>query len=219
VTSTTPSHPEEPDPLKPAGEDDDGDRISITDVNGTVARFEMSYSPPSASAERVKFGPPLLTRVPSALYLACALVLGAVVLYAYSWAPSSSRVFAWVVEGDRFRPISANILAVVVVVSAVATVIRTHMRGVLVSDDWVEARTLLPLGIPRARRWVWPQVLRVIIDGTHVALELWDGSFERLPEVARGPELVLMVSEMAQRRRIDVTVLQHLDRRDLATRQ
>ena len=33
-----------------------------------------------------------------------------------------------------------------------ATTMRTHMCGVIVSDDWVEARYLLAFGIPRARR-------------------------------------------------------------------
>ena len=47
------NHPPEPERV-----DDDGDRISITDVNGTVARFEMTYSPPEAG-DKTKFGPPL----------------------------------------------------------------------------------------------------------------------------------------------------------------
>jgi hypothetical protein len=184
--------------------------VSITDVHGTVARFEMSYSAPSGS--RTKFGPPLGDRVPSAAYLVGALLLGAAVLYAYSFAPSSSRLFAWVVEGDRERPISANILAAIVVISAVGTVARTHMKGVLVSDDWVEARYLLPLGIPRARRWGWAQILRLVIDETTVALELWDGSFERLPRVAKGQKLVDLLRRHAEHRRIDVTVLRPVAR-------
>jgi hypothetical protein len=185
----------------------DGDRVSVTDVNGSVARFEMSYSPPGADPSRTKFGPPWRTRLPSALYLGVALVLGAVVLYAYTAAPSSSVVFEWVVERDRGRPLSASVLTVVIVVSALATVLRTHMRGVLVGEDWVEARYLLPFGIPRARRWGWPQVLRIVVDGTRVAFELWDGSFERLPEVAKGRELVELIVRQAHRRRIQVTAL------------
>src|SRR5580700_2664998 len=139
----------------------------------------MTYSPPSG--ERIKFGPPLSARIPSAIYLAAALVLGGLVLYAYTTATSGSRLFIWIVEGDRGRPLSASVLAVIVVVSGFGTVLRTHMRGVLVSDEWIDARYLLPLGIPRARRWAWAQVLRVVLDGTRVALELWDGSFETLP--------------------------------------
>jgi hypothetical protein len=186
-----------------------GDRESITGVHGTVAHFEMSYSPPSG--EKTKFGPPLAERIPSALYLAAAVLMAAIVSYAYGFAPSSSRLFSWVVEGDRNRPISADILATVVVVSAVATVIRTHMRGVLVGDDWIEARYLLAFGIPRARRWGWPQVLRVIIDGANVGFEFWDGSFERLPKVARSAELVSLLRQHADRRHIDITVLERLE--------
>jgi hypothetical protein len=197
-------------PDGPEGDDENGDRVSVTDVHGTIARFEMSYSPPSGG--RSKFGPPLRERIPSGLYLLGALLLGAVVLYAYAFAPPSSRVFGWVVEGDRNRPISANILALVVVVSGVATVIRTHMRGVLVSDDWIEARYLLAFGIPRARRWAWPQVLRLIVDGPNVAFEFWDGSYERLPRVARSADLVDLLRQHAARHRIDVTILRPLER-------
>ncbi len=206
----TPSSPSQQEPSLP-DDDDEGERVSVTDVNGTIARFEMTYSPPTG--ERTKFGPPLATRIPSAIYLVLALVLGALVLYAYMVASSGTRLFAWVVEGDRGRPLPASVLAVIVVVSAFATVLRTHMRGVLVSDDWVEARYLLPLGIPRAKRWAWAQVLRVVIDGTRVAFELWDGSFERLPAVAKGRELVEMVLQHAERRRIDVTLLDAASRR------
>jgi hypothetical protein len=145
--------------------------------------------------------------VPSALYLVAAVVMGAVVLYAYTLAPSSSRVFEWVVGRDRDRPLSASVLATIVVVSAIGTVLRTHMRGVVLSDDWIETRRVLPLGIPRARRWAWAQVLRVVLDDSHVAFELWDGSFERLPDVARPDDLVRTVVGHAQRRRIDITSL------------
>jgi hypothetical protein len=195
----------------PSVVDDDGDRVSVTDVNGTVARFEMTYSPPGS--ERIKFGPPLAARIPSAVYLAAALALGAVVLYAYSLASSSSILFVWVVERDRSRPLSVNVLTVVVLVSAMATVLRTHMLGVLVSEDWIEARYLLAFGIPRARRWAWSQVLRVVLDGTAVAFELWDGSFHKLPDVAKGRDLVDVILQHAQRKRIDVTVLEATGRR------
>jgi hypothetical protein len=207
----TPSSPSPEEHLLPSVVDDDGDRVSVTDVNGTVARFEMTYSPPAGG--RLKFGPPLAARIPSAIYLTGALILGGLVLYAYGAASSNSLLFVWVVERDRGRPLSANVLTVIVVVSALATVLRTHMRGVVVSDDWVEARYLLALGIPRARRWAWAQVLRVVLDGTRVAFELWDGSFERLPEVARGRELVDVILQHAQRKRIDVTVLDAAARR------
>jgi hypothetical protein len=184
--------------------DADGDRISITDVHGTIARFEMTYEPPSAG-EKVKFGPPLRTRIPSAIYLLVAIVFGIVTAYAYN-APTSSRLFVWAVEGDRLRPLSVSVIAVVVLVSALATVIRTHMRGVIVTDDWVEARYLY-MTIPKARRWGWPQVTRIVLDGVRAGFELYDGTFERLPEVADGRAMVEAIIHHAGRLKIDVTVL------------
>jgi hypothetical protein len=212
VLSVTPASPSPPQPTSPAADpvDDDGDRVSITDGNGTIARFEMTYSPPSMG-ERRKFGPPLRSRIPSAVYLALAIVFGVVTWYAYN-APRSSMLFVWAVEGDRIRPLSASVIAVVLLVSAAATVLRTHMRGVLVSEDWVEARYLLPLGIPRARRWGWAQVTRIVVDGPRVALETYDGGYERLPEVADGLELVQLLVHHAVRLRIHVTALPSLDR-------
>ena len=207
VHSVTPASPSPPTPAPPPADpvDDDGDRISITDVNGTVARFDMSYSPPSAG-DRVKFGPPLRSRIPSAVYLAASVIFAIVTAYAYN-APRTSKLWVWAVEGDRIRPLSASVIAVVLLVSAAATVLRTHMRGVLVSDDWIEARYLLALGIPRARKWAWPQITRIIVDDAHVALEMYDGSFERLPAVAHAGALVQIMMHHAVRLRIHVTVL------------
>lgn len=199
----TPFHPEVEKPHAP--EVEDTDLPSETGAHGTVARFEMTYSAPRG--QRTKFGPPLRQRIPSALYLLAALVLGAVVLYGYTAAPTNSRLFAWIVEGDRDRFVSANILAWAVIVSAVATAARTHMRGVLVGDEWIEARYLLSFGIPRARRWAWPEVTRIVLDGTNVGLELWDGSFVRLPEVAYKRELAIRMATEAHHRRIEVTEL------------
>jgi hypothetical protein len=191
--------------------DEDGDRISVTDVNGTIARFDMTYEPP-AEGERVKFGPPLRTRIPSAVYLLAAIVFGIVTWYAYN-APTSSKLFVWAVEGDRIRPLSVSVIAVILLVSSAATVLRTHMRGVIVTDDWIEARYLLPLGIPRARRWGWPEVTRVVLDGPRAGLELYHGAFECLPEVADGQGLVNVIVHHAGRHRIDVSVLERSTRR------
>ncbi len=198
TSSDAPSHGHEP-------ASDEGDRSSVTDVNGSIAHFEMSYSPPASG--RSKFGPPFSTRIPSIAYLVAALVLGGVVAYAYDAAPSGSWLFGWVVEGDRGRPISAQVLAIVIVISALGTVLRTHMRGVLISEEWIEARYLLPFGIPRSRRWAWPQINRIVLDGHRVGLELWDGTFEHLPPVGRGRDLSQLIMQHAYRRKIDVTVL------------
>jgi hypothetical protein len=185
--------------------DEDGDRVSVTDANGTIARFEMSYEPPEVG-QRLKFGPPFRARIPSAIYLLAALVFGGVTLLAYNSPPGSS-LFTWAVEGDRIRPLSVSVIAVVVLVSAVATVIRTQMQGVIITDDWIEMRALLPLGIPKARRWGWPQVTRLIVDKDRTGLQFYDGGFERLPEVADGRGLAQAMMHHAMRHKIDVTVL------------
>jgi hypothetical protein len=203
VTTGAPTPDDDDDAHRAAAAEERG---SVTDVNGSVARFSMTYSP--VAGDRRKFGPPLTSRIPSALYLVAAVALAIVVAYAYTLAPSNSRLFQWVVGRDRDRPLSASVLATVIVISALGTVVRTHMRGVILSDDWIETRRVMALGIPRARRWSWAQVLRVVLDDSRVALELWDGSFERLPDVARREDLVQMLVGHANRKRIDVTWLE-----------
>jgi len=202
--------PTPPSPGHPLSDhvDADGDRISITDVNGTVARFEMTYEAPSAG-EKTKFGPPRRARIPSALYLLASVIFGVVTLCAYN-APTGSKLFVWAVEGDHIRPLSVSVIAVILLVSSLATVLRTHMRGVIVGDDWIEARSLLALGIPRAKRWGWPQVTRLVVDGDRIGFEMYDGSFERLPEVGDGKGMVQLMMHHAARLRIDVTVLERM---------
>jgi hypothetical protein len=218
VTDAAPTPPQPPSGHPVSDRvDDDGDRISITDVNGTVARFEMSYEPPSGGRARTKFGPPRIARIPSAIYLGAAVVFAAVTAYAYN-APTTSKLFVWAVEGDRIRPLSVSVIAVILVVSALATVIRTHMRGVIVTDDWIEAR-YLQMTIPKARRWGWPQVTRIVLDGERVGFEMYDGSFERLPEVGDGKGMAQLMLHHAARLRIDVTVLERLERPERGERR
>ena len=58
------------------------------------------------------------------------------------------------------------------------------MRGVLISDQWIERLgTCFRWEAGRARRRAWPQVRRVVVDGERVTVELWDSTREQLPEV------------------------------------
>src|SRR6202041_118093 len=66
---STPADHSPPPPKAPEGADlvdladpASGDRISVTDVHGTVARFEMAYSP--VEGDKFSFGPPLYQRIP-----------------------------------------------------------------------------------------------------------------------------------------------------------
>jgi hypothetical protein len=203
VTAAPEPKNELPDLGEPAH---DGERESVTDVHGTVAHFEMSYSPPALS-ERRKFDVPMRMRAPSFIYVGIAAVVVALVVWGYN-APSTSRMFQWIVQGDRTRPFSSQVLAIIVSVCAAGTFLAGKMRGVIVSADWIEARYMLPLGIPKHARWGWPQVHRVILGKESIALELMDGSWERLPEVAELGALRALMIAHAQKRRIDVTELE-----------
>jgi hypothetical protein len=178
---------------------------SVTDIHGTVARFEMAYSPIVRKA--VSFGPPLRQRVPSLVFCAFGAVLVGLVLTAYYAASSNSALYVWIVEGDRARPLPSAVLATVIFLSGLGTVIRARMRGVLVHPDGIEGRYLLAMGLPRVRRWTWAQVERVVIDDDGAMLELWDATYARLPDVARPGELGALLERIANERRIMVTRL------------
>ncbi len=193
-----------PPPSDPVVE---GERISVTDVRGTIARFEMAYSP--GKEDRFDFGPPLRARIPSFVFLGGAIVFAIVVAVGYQ-ASSNSRLFQWVVEGDRSRPLSAAAFAFLLLASAVGTVIRAHMRGVIVHVDGIEARYILPMGIPRVRKWSWAQMHRLVIDEAHVMIEMWEGTYQTLPDVARPRELAELLERIAVGRGLTVTRLDRM---------
>jgi len=197
------------DAHEPELEPDEGERISITDVHGTVARFEMTYS--AEAGERVTFGPPLRARIPSFFYLAFSVALLALAIGGH-FAPTNSALYRWIVEGDRGRPVSSLALALVAFASGVGSVLRAQMRGVIVHADGVEGRYVLMLGIPRVRRWLWAQVHRLVIDDGGVMLELWDATYARLPDVADTRRLGEMLGAIAQKRGIQVTRLEKIPR-------
>lgn len=81
------------------------------------------------------------------------------------------------------------------------------MRGVIVTKDGVEARYLLALGVPRIKRWAWSQIDRLVLDETDVMLELWDGTYEKLPLVREGKRLAELLERIAAGRGRTVTRL------------
>jgi hypothetical protein len=179
-------------------EEDDGDRPSITEVNGTVARFEMAYNP--NPTDRFFFGPTLVQRIPSLVFLLFASALGLLVLSAY-YSSSNSAMFLWVVDGPK-RP-----LAFLIFLMAVGANVQTSLRGVVVTRDAIEARSLLAFGVPRVRRWNWAQIDRLVLDEKDVLLELWNGTYERLPAVRDGKSLVDLLERIAAGRGRQVTRL------------
>jgi hypothetical protein len=190
--------------IEPEAEAESGERVSVTDVNGSVARFDMAYSPPAG--DKVTFGPPLAQRLPSLLFVSLALAMVAIVFIGES-GPSSSRLHSFIVEGDRGRPLSAQTLGFIVLASAIGTAIRARMRGVIVRPDGIEARYLLAMGIPKIRRWAWSQIERMVVDDTQVMLELWNGQYERLPAVAEPKKLSDLLEHTAATRNLRLTRL------------
>jgi hypothetical protein len=194
------SHPHSNDLVLPnanAPEPDEGERPSITEANGTVARFEMAYSP--SPMERFVFGPPIWQRLPSLVFVGFAAVLGAAALIAHS-SPTSSALYRFMVLENRIP------LVIIIALAAVATFIRSGLRGVVITRDGVETRTL-SLGFPRVRRWRWAQIDRVVLDKQDVLVELWNGSYERLPRVAEGEKMVDLLERVALGRGRQVTRL------------
>jgi hypothetical protein len=204
-----PANPEAPD-LPDVGAEEDGERVSVTDVNGTVARFEMAYSPPEG--EKTKFGPPLAQRLPSLLFVGFALAMVAIVFVVQS-GPSGSYLFRFMVVGDRGRPIRAETLSFIILACSLGTVLRAQMRGVILRSDGLEARYLLAAGIPKIRRWAWTQLERVVLDDEQVMVELWNGQYERLPSVAEPGKMSELLERICAARKIRVTRLKPIRKR------
>lgn len=190
---------EQPAPEPPASlGDDDGDRPSITETNGSIARFEMAYNP--REGERFAFGPPLWQRAPSYAFFLFSLVL-ALAVVGGTHAPSNSPLFRWVAERPAAPPLS-----LIIFLCGLGTIVRTSLRGVIVSREGIETRDLVA-GFPRVRRWNWSQVDRLVVDDESVLLELWDGTYERLPKVRDARALVDLLVRVGTARGRQITRL------------
>jgi hypothetical protein len=185
-----------------AGQGDE-DRASITDAGGTVARFEMSYSPPVA---RHRFGAPLSALIPGFVYLGAALSFALVVAIGYS-SPYGSTLSSFTAGADRGRTFPISVLALFLALSAIGTVARGLLRGIVVDETGLEVRALLLLGIPRLRRYAWAQIHRIVVDDRRVMIELWHGGSELLPAVRDAAQLANTLASIASRRHITVTHL------------
>ena len=176
---------------------EDGDRPSITEVNGTVARFEMAYNP--NPRDRFTFGPPISQRLPSLFFVGFAAVLGMATLMAHQ-GTSNTALYRFIVTEDRTP------LVIVIVVAAIATFVRSGLLGVIVTSDGVETRTL-SLGFPRVAKFRWAQIDRVVLDNEAVMFELWNGTYERLPKVRESAKMAELLERIARGRGRQVTRL------------
>jgi hypothetical protein len=161
--------------------------------------FDMTYRP----RESV-FGPPLVARIPSLAYLAAAVGIGILVLVGEQSA-TGSWAFHYVVELDVDRVMSIRTFTVILLVSSLASVIRAGMRGVRIYPDGVEAREVLSFIVPKLRRYRWPQIERIVLDGaSHIAFDLWDGSRAYLPRVGDRAALEAALQQVAAARAIPI---------------
>ena len=184
---------------------DESEEPSITEVNGSVARFGMAYS----KTEGVKssfFGPPTKHLWASYVFALFALIVTTVVFVGYS-SGSNTRLYIWIVEGDAGRPLPSWMLAAVILVSSIGTVIRARMRGVLVGPDWLESREILMFGIPKVERWSWSQIDRFVFDERGVMVELWNNRYVKLAQVLDVPALQACLAHVAAKRYKTVTEL------------
>ncbi len=163
--------------------------------------FDMTYRPLKTQA----FGPPVMAHVPSLVYLGLAVGLVALVTIG-SLSATGSWLFRYVVEADSQRLLGARPLAVIVLASALASVLRARMRGVIVHPEGLEARDILGVGWPRVRRFAWPQIDKIVLDaGQTIAVDLWDGRREWLPKVGERDELAAVLERVAVARAIPIS--------------
>jgi hypothetical protein len=188
---------------------DDGDRPSITEVNGSIAKLTMAYSP--GESERFAFGAPMGQLLPSVVGLAGAVAFAALVLAAYNGSPGG-LLYHYIVEGDRGRQLSSHWLMFVLLAVASMAVVRNALRGVIVTGYGIETRTTSG-GIPRVRKWAWTQIDRLVLDDEDVMLELWNGTYERLPKVREPKALAELLERIAAARGRPVTRLEKSARR------
>jgi hypothetical protein len=158
----------------------------------------MTYRP-----QESVFGPPIAAKVPSFLYLATAAAIWIIVLVGEQSA-SGTWLFHYVVEEDVARVMSIRTFAMILSVSSLASVTRAGMRGVRIYADGVEARDVLNYLVPKLRRYRWPQIEQIVLDGSLIAFDLWDGSRAYLPEVGDRDALAHALEHIALARAIPV---------------
>jgi len=167
--------------------------------------FEMSYRPTQAV-----FAAPLLARIPSLVYLACAVLAAILVVVGEQSAPGS-WLHNYVVVQDRSRLLSARAFALVLCIGAVSSVLRSNMRGVRLHQHGLEARDVSYLLLPVIRRYRWPQIERIQIVGRRVSVLLWDGRATTLPVVGDVAALAAALERVAAVREIAISGGRGLD--------
>lgn len=155
----------------------------------------MTYRP----REEV-YGPPFVQRLPAIFYtVVAAAVVGLVVLV--ERGPHDGWLYEYMFM--RKHIIDTRTVAAVIVVSALASLIRSGMRGVRIRRDAVEFRDLVSSVWPRVKRYRWAQIDCINVEASGaIGLELWDGSYQFLPKVGDPAGLAAALERVALARAI-----------------
>ena len=158
----------------------------------------MTYRP----AESM-FGPPWSARIPSLVY---TLIAGTAVALVVS-AELRPNTWLWAYLIQQPRPIQARTFAGLLSIGALASLIRSGMRGVRIRGDALEYRDVASLGWPRVRRYKWAQIDRIVFEkgNSSIALDLWDGTRAFLPVVSDPRGLSAVLEKVAMARAIPVS--------------
>jgi hypothetical protein len=168
--------------------------------------FDMTY-PRQTDVRR--FGPSWRSCAFAYAYCALALVFVGLVLYGHV-APGDSALHGYVVAAAERQPWPASYFALLVSASGVAAVVRAHLRGVVILPDGIETLESGVIGVPRVRRIGWAMIHALRLgEGKGkkaIGVDLWNGDFELLPEVADPAELAAALRRVAELRSIPLTL-------------
>lgn len=158
----------------------------------------MSYRP-----DESVYPPPWAERVPTILYVALAVTIVVLVIVGEN-SNANTWLFDFVVAQDRGRVMSSRTFAIVMGLGAVASVLRSNMRGIRVYGDGLETREVSYGFLPQVRRFRWSQLELIVLDQKTLWVELWDGRRARLPSVANREQLIFTLERVAVSRDIRV---------------
>ena len=159
----------------------------------------MAYNPNPTRPLRVRTTP-VWQRLPSLLFVGFAAVIGLAALMAHHGS-SNTALYRFIVIENRTP------LVFIIVAAAIATFVRSGLRGVIVTSDGVETRIALarlssreevPLGADRSHR---------ARRGGRL-FELWNGTYERLPKVRDSEKMADLLERVASGRGRQVTRLE-----------
>lgn len=155
------------------------------------------------------FGPPLRVRIVGYIHAGVA-VLVALLVVLVERGPQDSELYQFMFRQKHL--VDTHLAAGAFFASALFSILRDGMRGVMVRAGFIEYRELLSAVWPRVRRYRWAQIDALTFETNGaIGIDLWDGRREYLPEVRAGAELRAVLERLALSRAIPVSGGRGLD--------